>query len=195
MAYIVPSDISPADQVGIHSHELETLALLKHRLSSDYTVYHSVHWSRAYEKFTVFGEVDFVIVNQAGDILLIEQKNGPLEEVAGELVKRYGKTRKNPVDQVVRSRDHIIEKFREQFGRRLRLEIDYLVYCPDYRVRQLSAASIDRSRVVDASERRNLPARVEQILGGGKLDEHVRRKVMAFFQHTFRLVPDIHARR
>jgi hypothetical protein len=195
MAYIVPSDVSPADQVGIHSHELETLALLKHRLSSDYTVYHSVHWSRAYEKFTVFGEVDFVIVNQAGAILLIEQKNGPLEESNGELIKRYGSTRKNPVDQVIRSRDHIIEKFREQFGRRLRLEIDYLVYCPDYRVRQLSAASIDRSRVVDASARRELAGRVDEILGAGMPDAHVRDKVMAFFQHTFRLVPDIHARR
>jgi len=32
--------------------------------------------------------VDFVVVNRSGDVLLIEQKNGPLEECGEGLVKR-----------------------------------------------------------------------------------------------------------
>ena len=34
---------------------------------------------------TIFGEIDFVILNRDGDILIIEQKNGALEEIGGEL--------------------------------------------------------------------------------------------------------------
>lgn len=195
MAFIVPSDITPAEEAGLHSRELETLSLLKKRLSFDYTVFHSVHWSRSYEKYTVFGEVDFVVVNLAGDILLIEQKNGALDEIDGELIKRYGASQKNPVDQVVRSRDHIIEKFRAQYGGKLRLSIDYLVYCPDHKVKQLTAAALERSRIVDGSIGDELPRRIEQVLGPGRADPYVREKVNEFFQHTFHLVPDIHSRR
>ena len=195
MAFIVPADITPAEEAGLHSRELETLSLLKKQLNFDYTVFHSVHWSRSYEKYTVFGEVDFVVVNLAGDILLIEQKNGALDEIDGQLIKRYGSQQKNPVDQVVRSRDHIIEKFRAQYGGKLRLSIDYLVYCPDHKVKQLTAAALDRSRIVDGSIGDELPRRIEHILGSGRPDPFVRDKVNEFFQHTFHLVPDIHSRR
>ncbi len=195
MAHIVPADVSPVEEAGVNSRELETLSLLRRQLSQDYTVFHSVHWSRSYEKYTVFGEVDFVVVNGTGDILLIEQKNGRLDEIDGELVKSYGDQRKNPVDQVVRSRDHIIEKFRAQYGGRLRLSIDYLVYCPDHKVRQLTAAALERSRIVDGSSADELPRRIEQVLGPGRPEPFVRGKVVEFFQHTFQLVPDIHSRR
>lgn len=195
MAFIIPADISPAEEAGLHSRELETLALLRRELSQDYTVFHSVHWSRSYEKYTVFGEVDFVVVNRTGDILLIEQKNGRLDEIDGELVKSYGDRRKKPVDQVVRSRDHIIEKFRTQYGGKLRLSIDYLVYCPDHKVRQLTAAGLERSRIVDGSSADGLPQRIRQVLGPGRPESYVRDKVVEFFQHTFQLVPDIHSRR
>lgn len=195
MAFIVPSDISPAEEAGLHSRELETVSLLKKQLSGDYTVFHSIHWSRSYEKYTVFGEVDFVVVNLAGDILLIEQKNGSLVEIGGQLIKSYGDRQKNPVDQVVRSRDHIIEKFRSQYGGKLRLSIDYLVYCPDHKVKQLTAAALERSRIVDGSSGDELPRRIEQVLGPGRPQPYVHDKVNEFFQHTFHLVPDIHSRR
>jgi hypothetical protein len=194
MAYIVPSDISLTDQSHPRSRELETLVMLKKDLTDDFTVFHSVHWSRAYEKYTVFGEVDFVVVNRAGNILLIEQKNGPLDEIDGELSKRYAHRSKNPVDQVVRSRDNIIEKFRYQYGRLPRLAIDYLVYCPDHRIGELIAASLDRSRIVDASRQHQLAECIEELMGRGKPDAFTHEKVIEFFQHTFHLVPDIHAR-
>ncbi len=194
MAYIVPSDISATDEAQPRSRELETLVLLRKNLSDDYTVFHSVHWSRAYEKYTVFGEVDFVVVNRAGDIVLIEQKNGPLDELDGQLSKRYSHGSKNPVDQVVRSRNNIIEKFRYQYGRGTRLSVDYMVYCPDYRISKLNAANLDRSRIVDASRQEQLPTCIAQLMGPGKRDDFTRDMVLEFFQHTFQLVPDIHAR-
>ena len=55
--------------------------------------------------------------------------------------------------------------------------------------------AVDASVVrADASRQKQLPACIEQLMGSGKPDDYLRSKVLEFFQHTFQLVPDIHAR-
>jgi hypothetical protein len=75
-----------------------------------------VHWSRQYKAATVFGEIDFIVMNRAGDVLFIEQKNGPFEEDDAGLHKRYGEERKNVADQILRAVGNLKEKFRYQCG-------------------------------------------------------------------------------
>jgi hypothetical protein len=84
MAYIVPSDISrlALGGNGVHKAEVETLRLLKDGLSQSYTVFHGVHWSREYEQWSHFGEIDFVVLHRSGKLLFIEQKNGALQETS-----------------------------------------------------------------------------------------------------------------
>ena len=59
-----------------------------------------------------FGEIDFVIVNQSGDVLLIEQKNGPLGERFNDLVVRHASAAqsKSIIDQIHRSRSLFYER-------------------------------------------------------------------------------------
>jgi len=80
MAHIVPSDLSHVALAGATNPELETLRTLRDQLPEAFTVFHGVHWSREYTSAVVFGELDFVVVSPAGRVLVIEQKNGPLEE-------------------------------------------------------------------------------------------------------------------
>ena len=167
MARIVPSDISRLALSGGHTHELETLQQLKAQLPEDYTVFHGVHWSREYAAWTHFGEIDFVVLNRSGDVLFIEQKNGSLEESAAGLVKRYGQSEKNVADQIHRSVDKVREKYKWQNGGAQPLVVDYLIYCPDYRVKQLNAAGLNSERVVDAAARDGLAGRIQTILGPG----------------------------
>jgi len=117
MARIVPSDISKPALADRATRELATLAELKKRLPEDYTVFHGVHWSREYAKWTHFGEVDFVVVNRGGDVLLIEQKNWSLAERDAGLVKHYDEGEKNVNDQVRCSVNKIKEKFKWQHGK------------------------------------------------------------------------------
>lgn len=84
MARIIPSDLTRLALAGAHGPEIATLAHLRDALPEDYTVFHSVHWTRQYRGHTLYGEIDFVILNRAGQVLCIEQKNGPLEESQGE---------------------------------------------------------------------------------------------------------------
>jgi hypothetical protein len=111
MAHLISSDITRLALSGAHAPELRTLALLKDALSDDYTVFHGVHWSRQYKGATVYGEIDFVVLNEAGDALLIEQKNGALEEGEDGLHKHYGEVRKSVADQILRAVGNVKEKF------------------------------------------------------------------------------------
>ncbi len=194
MAHIIPSDISRLALAGAHAPELETLRLLKSSLSGDYTVFHGVHWSRGYERWNHFGEIDFVILNRSGDLLFIEQKNGLLEEGANGLVKRYRDGEKNVVDQIHRSMEKVREAFKQRHGKKIPLSVDCLIYCPDYKVVELNAAGLDERRIVDAAAKDGLAARIDSLLGPGSRQNDGRfEKIRDFFCQTYRVVPDIHA--
>ncbi len=90
MAKIFPTEIEASDKERFNFDERDTLETLRDDLSDDYSIYHSVHWSKANRQNTAFGEIDFVIVNKSGHILVVEQKNGPLNETPQGLEKSYG---------------------------------------------------------------------------------------------------------
>lgn len=196
MAHIVPSDISRLALSGAHGPEIETLRDLKSSLSNDYTVFHGVHWTREYHGWTHFGEIDFVVLNRSGDLLFIEQKNGVLSEGVDGLSKSYQDSSKDPVGQVHRSIDKVREKFQWQHGKKRALQVDYLVYLPDYRVRDLNAAGLDASRIVDAEHSDSVSSRIKELLGPGLTPaDGWYEKVHEFFCQTFQVVPDIQAHR
>lgn len=194
MARIVPSDISRLALSGAHQPELATLAVLKDALPDHYTVFHGVHWSRQYQGTTVYGEVDFVVLNHVGQVLCIEQKNGPLLERNGALIKVYGEQEKNVGNQILRAVDNIKAKFQYQCSKLDRLAIDYLIYCPDYALSQLQSVALDREQIVDAPLREQLADTIQAILPPGPdSTSWYAGQVAAFFHQTFELVPDVHA--
>jgi hypothetical protein len=193
MARLIPSDLTRLALAGAHQPEVATLAVLQKALPDDYTVFHGVHWTRQYKGTTWFGEIDFVVVNRAGRVLCIEQKNGPLVEENGKLFKQYPDERKNVGEQVARSVESILEKFKRQVPDQ-RLQVDYLIYCPDHAVRQLNAAAIDRERVVDTARRDRLGEAIQAILPPGAAgSQGAAKRVEDFFCQTFEVVPDVHA--
>ncbi len=193
MAYTIPS-IDDVVLAGVHRGERETLRRLRSGLGPEFTVYHGVHWTRARQSRTAYGEVDFVVVNRDGRILVIEQKNGPLDETPDGLEKSYREGVTNVQTQIRRSVDAIKEKFRAQGGGTRALSVDYLFYCPDYRVKRLDAAGLDKDRIVDAPRSGDLAGIITRILEPGTgANDGFTEDVHRFFRQTFDLVPDVHA--
>ena len=192
MAKIYPSDLPGPDTPDFKSAELDTLRKLQAELPADYSVFHSVHWSRAYEKYTAYGEIDFIVMNDSGKVLVIEQKNGMLEETPDGLVKSYGLTKKNVEGQIQRNIGNIRDKFNKQHPGGEKLHIDYLIYCPDYKVININAAGIDRERVVDGNSKAGLCNCIKRLLDvetdtpPGLIDE-----LRGFFLSSLRIVPDV----
>lgn len=188
MATIIPSHWQHQDATGAQARELETLGLLAARLPDEYCVFHGVHWSRIERGTALFGEIDFIVMTPGGRLLLIEQKAGFLEESPGGLVKRYAGMSKPVTSQLNRNLQGLQTRFSRAFDARLHL--DYLLYCPDYRVKQPASAGIDPSRIVDASRRELLPELIRSLL---PLDEAqpVARQVRQFLAQELNLVPEI----
>lgn len=190
MARLLPSDISQLSLSLGETAEIRTLLALQNSLPSAYTVFHSVHWSRDAAYKTTFGEADFIVVNKSGDVVVIEQKSGVLDESADGLIKRYSDGQKNVAAQIHRTLDGIRDQFKRQSGHNIVL--DYLIYCPDHRLRDLNAVGLNASRIVDARDASRLADRITSILDPGSPSDHSKR-VLRFFENRFYLVPDIHA--
>jgi len=194
VARIVPTDIARLELAGANRHEIATLRVLQARLPDDYTVFHGVHWTREWASETVFGELDFAVINRAGKALLVEQKNGTLEETDDDLIAHYPDRSKSVVRQVQRALDNVRDKFRRTQGGGRAIELDYLIYCPAHRLVGINAAALDPSRVVDATQCDRFPERIIECLGPGDPDREAwAETVRAFFRQTFDIVPDIHA--
>lgn len=163
MAAIVPDGWRELSVTGAAQREIETLALLAEGLPDDYTVYHAVHWTNLGPRFALYGEIDFAVVNRAGDLLLIEQKSGFLAETPDGLVKQYpGKSKSVPI-QISRM-VHVLRGKLANRGDIASVRTDALLFCPDYTVRFPETAGLVPERIVDARRRAQLCAIIQSLL-------------------------------
>jgi len=188
MAIIYPNDIHFAELESANHGELKTLSLLSKGLSKDFTVFHGYHWTNEGKYYTTFGEIDFIVVNKKGDVLVIEQKNGMLDESSAGLFKNYNNRSKSIPEQIMRAIDNIRDKYREQNGDGL--IIDYLLYCPDYKVKDINSAGLGKGRVVDA--RHNLVDDIKRLHSTDKEDSNQYQHIIGFFKGELQVQPDVH---
>lgn len=172
MARIVPdgwrefatgSALAGAAGAAVQRHH-DTLSLLAGALSDACTVYHAVHWTTVERGLSVFGEIDFAVVHRSGALLLIAQKTGFLEEGPEGLLKRDRGRMVNLALQMART----VASLRDKLARRPgceSIQVDYLLYCPDHRVRRVESAGLSHSRIVDATQRERLASVVRDIVG------------------------------
>ena len=120
----------------------------------------------------------------------ITSSSAPIARAAEGLIKRYSDGRKNVASQIHRTLDGIRDQFKRQSGHDIVL--DYLIYCPDYRLHDLNAVGLIASRIIDARDASRLTDRIISILAPGSPTDHGGR-VLRFFENRFHLGPDIHA--
>jgi hypothetical protein len=167
VARILPDGWRELAVTGAAQREIETLARLAEGLSDQYTVYHAVHWTNLEQGFAVFGDADFVLVNASGDLLLIEQKSGFLNETPDGLVTTYGGRRRLLAVQLTRTRDALQAKLHARPGTQ-HLRLETLFYCPDYHVKSPPTAGLLAERLIDAPRREQLLPTIRAILLPGE---------------------------
>jgi hypothetical protein len=178
MARLVPSDIDlvtgAAKSRGSEAH---ALVRLRDGLDDGYTVYHGVHWTRAGRSgYSVYGEIDFIVANPAGRLLAIEHKAAQIVETESDLFARYRQAGtpsgdaedfddKSITTQVNRNLNEIRSGFSRRYPGRS-LEIEPLLYLPLATLAGTLPSSINRARVVDATQDAGLIGIVTSILEG-----------------------------
>lgn len=163
MANIVPAEIDAAARRGHAAREIETLELLEMQLSSEYTIYHGVHWASAADRPSIYGEIDFIVIDRLGRAVAIEQKNGEVTASDHDLIKQYPSGAKGVQTQLTRNLNHLRSEFRARHPGR-QIDIEHLLYLPDATIAGPPPSSIDPHRIIDARTREQLAARVAEIL-------------------------------
>ena len=191
MARIMPTNIAERRLGGESEAELATLERLGRDLPDDYTVFHSRHVAELTHRRQQFGEIDFVIVNQSGDVLLIEQKNGPLGERLDDLVVRYSGAAqsKSVIEQIHRSREIFLAALKA--ADMPHVTVSSLLYCPDHRVESVTAAGLSLEGIVDAADDARLPERIQALLPAGISKHETPRLMRDFLMQSLSLEQDM----
>ena len=191
MAKVFPDGWRELEASGAAQREIETLGVLSAALPDDYTIYHSVHWTCLEQGFSIYGDVDFAVVNRAGDLLFIEQKSGFLNEGADGLMKRQSGRSVQVAAEISRVLHVLGGRLAARLGE-ARVRLEYLFYCPDYHIREPQSAGLEAARIVDASRRDRLAALIREVLPAGD-DAERALTVHRFLRDVIRLEPDVSA--
>lgn len=177
--------------------EHAVLEQLCNGLPDGFDVFHSVDCSTVDGAGQHFGEIDVVVVDSQGHLVLLEVKAGHLEQGAQglPLAKRYGGFYKDVVAQsngqlrAMRQRLHD-----EGFAG---FKVAHLLVLPDHRLVS-TPIGFPRERIVDAHEAPELCQRMLQLINQGQTDganqEPDRARLLQFLANRFAICPDPTAR-
>ena len=189
MARLCPA-LPPRSALTAGDHaELDLLDTLERGLSSAYTLFHSVDWSKSSGEREQHGEIDIVVVNQAGDVLLMEVKSGGVEFRPEGIFKTYGARFKDVTAQVGQQYGALRSRLQDAG---LSVQVRHLLVLPDVRV-QSATVQWPRERIVDSADIADIVSRVAELLGPGSSDGKTSERVLAFFENRFRVEPDVSA--
>lgn len=169
--------------------ELDVVHRLGAGLSEGFAVFHSVDWSIGSAAAERHGEIDVVVANQAGDLLLIEVKAGGVEFRPEGIFKRYGQQNRDVTAQV-RLQYGALRSRLERAGLSVRLH--HLLVLPDVKVKS-ETVQWPRERIVDCDELDHLVGRVMEQLGAGAPSPALHGRVIAFLENRFQVAPDVSA--
>jgi hypothetical protein len=169
--------------------ELDLLRTLELGLSNAYTLFHSVDWSRGTAEHEQHGEIDIVVVNQAGDVLLMEVKSGGVDLVKGGIFKSYGQETKNVTAQVGLQYGGLRNRLSDA---NLAVRLHHLLVMPNVTVAN-ETVQWPRERIIDSTEMAQITSRIAQLLGPGLPNPDQQQRTLAFFANRFQVETDVTA--
>lgn len=166
--------------------EVAVLDRLCEGLSDAYTVYHSVEWTDVVGDQQRHGEIDIVVVNQAGDLVAIEVKSGAIKAGPDGIFKAYAGARRDVIGQI--NIQHSALRARLN-GADLPVKLRHLLVLTDARVLSESIRW-PRERILDSAQWQDLPARIAAEIGPG-YPAPIATRVLDFLDDGFNVRPDV----
>ena len=174
---------------GDHA-EIQVLRQLASDLPDAFHLFHSVDWAQANPRGDSHGEVDVVVVNQGGDVALLEIKAGEVQFTPQGMFKQYGHDTHNVSSQVHWQFKGIQHRLRDA-GLDIRLQ--HFLVLPEVRVgTQAATIGFPGERILDETDCQALGRVILSRLGSG-LPNPIRERVCSFFQDRLQCKVDVAA--
>jgi hypothetical protein len=174
--------------LGDHA-ELDLLSTLERGLPAAYTLFHSVDWTVLAGDRERHGEIDIVVLNQAGDLLLLEVKSGFVDIGADGIFKRYGAETKDVAAQG-RSQYNAMRSRLQQA--QITVQVGHMLVMPHVKV-QSGSLNWPRDRIIDSADMDQVVTRVSSALGPGVARGELHARVQAFLANRFQVEADVSA--
>ena len=170
--------------------EIEVLSQLAVDLPDTFQLFHSVDWAQASPTGDSHGEIDVIVVNQSGDVALLEIKAGEVQFTPQGMVKQYGQDTHNVTSQVRWQFNGIQHRLREA---RLDVRLQHFLVLPDVNVgTEAATIGFPRDRLLDHADCQALGQVILSRLGSGQ-PAPVRDKVCAFLLDRLKCQVDVAA--
>lgn len=168
--------------------EIGVLRRLANELPDTFELFHSVDWTQVQPTGDRHGEIDVIVLNQSGDLALLEIKAGELKFSEQGLFKDYGGNLRNVGTQVQWQFRGIQHRLR---AAGLNVRLMHFLVLPDATV-STEAASIGfpRERLLDSSDCQDLGGVILGRLGSGQPSE-LRDRVQAFLMDRLECKVDV----
>ncbi|MEO6985285.1 MAG: AAA family ATPase [Paralcaligenes sp.] len=189
MAILFPSVTTAHHHVGGHYREIDTLERLAGSLSDAYSLFHNIDWSMSGDRLDAHGEIDIIVMNQAGDLLLMEIKAGSVELRSTGIYKQYSHGERQ-VDRQVKFQFSSLKARLQQAN--LTVTLKNCLVLPDYRIGEQEIVGMPRDRIVDATRFDQLGSFVQSVLSAG-ISNGCADKVRAFLLNELDVVKDFSA--
>lgn len=169
--------------------ERELLTKLVEGLPNTYEVFHGLDWTIAQQARDQHGELDAVVLNQAGDIAVLEIKAGEVRLDGDRMLKTYADGPKDVLQQSRWQFNSIQHRIKQE---RLNVRLQHFLVLPHQRLADEGSVSFPRERMADAADCEDLPGFIQRKLGPGmQSDDHDR--VAAFLHNRLQQETDVTA--
>lgn len=157
--------------------ELGVLEQLARNLPASFDLFHSVDWTHVQPTADRHGEIDIIVLNQSGDLALLEVKAGELKFSVQGMFKDYGGNPRNVGKQVHWQFSGIQQRLR---AAGLDVRLMHFLVLPDASVATEAATiGFPRERILDSTDCHDLAGVILSRLGSGQPSD-LRERVHAF---------------
>ncbi|MFG6468407.1 NERD domain-containing protein [Roseateles sp. BYS87W] len=173
--------------------ERQLLERLAEELPDAITLFHGVQIGQSMP-MPAFGELDLVLVDPAGDLLVIEVKSGSLEVEQGRFYKQYGHQRKDVLQQARRQLQGLRQRLS---GEGLNVTVHHVLVLPDVKVISGTVAW-PKEWILDADAQPDLSRRLMDLMHpAGAMpapNPELESRVLDFMRDRFLVALDVSAR-
>lgn len=187
MALLFPSTLFSLKQNGGLFRELDVIERLQQFLPENYEIFHSVPLHIVESNVDHFGEIDVVVLDPFGKILLMEIKTGSVIVRDGHVFKLYA-NREHDISRQCNVQYAAMRNRLQEAG--IRTTVNTCLVIPDYSVQDAHVVSIPKDRIIDADKYANLGTYVREFLstGNGCTDLPALRQ---FLRNEFQVTTDL----
>ena len=169
--------------------EMDVLERLQQSLPAGYEIFHNVDWHSLHEGEDRHGEIDLVVMNLAGDLLLVEVKAGQVAFQADGIFKTYG-TKTKQVDRQLKVQYSAMLNRLDHAG--IKTSVNNCLVLPDCLVLNGDIVAIPRERIFDADDYEHLGYKIQQRLPLS-VPNNIADQVRRFLSNLLNIAPDVSA--